>query len=38
LGNALPEALAAEAVHLLGPATGVTGDVRHVDGGYHVFG
>ncbi len=38
LGNATPEALAAEVVHLLRPGLGVTGEVRHVDGGYHVLG
>jgi len=38
LGNATPEALAREAVHLLAPGLGVTGEVRHVDGGYHVLG
>lgn len=38
LGNASPEALAREVAHLLRPGLGVTGEVRHVDGGYHVMG
>jgi enoyl-[acyl-carrier protein] reductase I len=38
LGNADPVALAAEVVHLLRPGLGITGEVRHVDGGYHVLG
>jgi enoyl-[acyl-carrier protein] reductase I len=38
LGNASPDALAAEVVHLLRAGSGVSGDVRHVDGGYHVLG
>lgn len=38
LGNAGPEALAAEVVHLLRPGGASTGEVRHVDGGYHVLG
>ncbi len=38
LGNASPDALAREVVHLLEPGLGVTGDVRHVDGGYHALG
>ena len=38
LGNASPEALGAEVVHLLRPGLGVSGEVRHVDGGYHVLG
>lgn len=38
LGNATPEALACEVAHLLRPGLGVTGEVRHVDGGYHAMG
>lgn len=38
LGNAAPESLAQEVVHLLRPGLGVTGELRHVDGGYHVLG
>ncbi|MEM7437366.1 MAG: SDR family oxidoreductase [Myxococcota bacterium] len=38
LGNARPEDLAAEVAYLLSPDTGVTGDVRNVDGGYHIRG
>jgi enoyl-[acyl-carrier protein] reductase I len=37
LGNATPGALAQEVAHLLRPGLGVTGEVRHVDGGYHVL-
>ncbi len=37
LGNALPEALALEVAHLLRPGIAITGEVRHVDGGYHVL-
>ncbi len=38
LGNADAACLAREVVHLLRPGLAVTGDVRHVDGGYHVLG
>ncbi len=38
LGNATPEALAWEVAHLLRPDLAVTGEVRHVDGGYHGLG
>ena len=38
LGNASTQSLAREVVHLLRPGTAITGDVRHVDGGYHVLG
>lgn len=38
LGNATPDALAAEVVHLLQPGVGITGEIRHVDGGYHLLG
>ncbi len=37
LGNALPTALALEVAHLLRPGLGISGEVRHVDGGYHVL-
>ena len=35
LGNATPEALALEVVHLMQPNVSITGEIRHVDGGYH---
>jgi enoyl-[acyl-carrier protein] reductase I len=38
LGNATPDALAAEVLHLLQPDVGITGEIRHVDGGYHLLG
>jgi enoyl-[acyl-carrier protein] reductase I len=38
LGNAAPESLAHEVVHLLRPGLAVTGELRHVDGGYHALG
>jgi enoyl-[acyl-carrier protein] reductase I len=38
LGNADPESLAHEVAHLLRPGLGVTGEIRHVDGGYNVHG
>jgi len=38
LGNATPDALAAEVLHLLQPGVGITGEIRHVDGGYHLLG
>lgn len=37
LGNAAPEALGHEVVHLLRPGVAVTGEVRHVDGGQHLL-
>lgn len=37
LGNARPEDLAREVAHLLHPGVRVTGEVRHVDGGYHAL-
>ena len=37
LGNATPESLALEVAHLLRRGLSVTGEVRHVDGGYHVL-
>jgi enoyl-[acyl-carrier protein] reductase I len=38
LGNATPTALSLEVAHLMRPAIAITGEVRHVDGGYHVLG
>lgn len=38
LGNARPEALAHEVAHLMRPGIGITGETRHVDGGYHLLG
>ena len=38
LGNARPADLAAEVAYLLAPETRITGDVRNVDGGYHIRG
>jgi len=38
LGNATPEALAREIAYLMHPETMITGETRHVDGGYHVMG
>lgn len=38
LGNAKPMDLAYEIVHLLRPDLGITGEIRHVDGGYHITG
>ena len=38
LGNALPEDLAKEIVHLFRPDVRITGEIRHVDGGYHITG
>ena len=38
LGNARSEDLAAEVAYLLSPKTRITGDVRNVDGGYHIRG
>lgn len=35
LGNAAPDALALEIVHLMRPGLAITGEIRHVDGGYH---
>jgi len=37
LGNATPRDLAREVVHLLQPELRVTGEIRHVDGGYHTL-
>ncbi|MBZ9786504.1 SDR family oxidoreductase [Psychroflexus sp. CAK57W] len=38
LGNALPEDLAHEVLHLLRPNGRITGEIRHVDGGYNIMG
>lgn len=38
LGNALPQDLANEVVHLLRPNGRITGEIRHVDGGYNIMG
>jgi enoyl-[acyl-carrier protein] reductase I len=38
LGNAQPEDLALETVYLLCHAGRITGEIRHVDGGYHIRG
>ena len=38
LGNAYPQDLANEIVHLFRPDSRITGEIRHVDGGYHVTG
>jgi enoyl-[acyl-carrier protein] reductase I len=38
LGNAKPMDLANEIVHLFRPDLRVTGEIRHVDGGYHITG
>ena len=35
LGNATPSALAEEIAYLMGPDSMVTGEIRHVDGGFH---
>ena len=38
LGNAKPMDLAYEIVHLFRPDLTITGEIRHVDGGYHITG
>ncbi len=38
LGNAAPLDLAREVVHLFRPGTRITGEIRHVDGGYNIMG
>lgn len=38
LGNALPEDLAHEVVHLFRKDIRITGEIRHVDGGFHIMG
>ena len=38
LGNALPEDLAYDVVNLFRPDARITGEIRHIDGGYHIMG
>lgn len=38
LGNANPQDLAYEVLHLLRPGSRITGEIRHVDGGYNIVG
>lgn len=38
LGNARPDDLAVEIAHLFRPDLRVSGEIRHVDGGYHIRG
>lgn len=38
LGNALPQDLAFEISHLFRPESRITGEIRHVDGGYNITG
>lgn len=38
LGNANPEDLAEEVAHLFRPSNRITGEIRYVDGGYHIRG
>jgi enoyl-[acyl-carrier protein] reductase I len=38
LGNAQPLDLAREIVHLFRPDGRITGEIRHVDGGYRIMG
>ena len=38
LGNATPQDLANEVIHLFRPDGRITGEIRHVDGGYHITG
>jgi enoyl-[acyl-carrier protein] reductase I len=38
LGNALPEDIAYESAYLFRPYVRVTGEIRNVDGGYHIRG
>lgn len=38
LGNANPQDLAYEVAHLLRPDMRITGEIRHVDGGYNIVG
>ncbi len=38
LGNATPEDLAHEVIHLFRKETRITGEIRHVDGGFHIMG
>ncbi|MDF3821115.1 SDR family oxidoreductase [Leptospira sp. 96542] len=38
LGNARPQDLAEEVAYLFRPSNRVTGEIRHIDGGYHIRG
>ena len=38
LGNASPDDLANEVIHLFRPNGRITGEIRHVDGGYNIMG
>ena len=38
LGNAGPRDLALEIAHLMQPGLRITGEIRHIDGGYHITG
>jgi enoyl-[acyl-carrier protein] reductase I len=38
LGNAQPDDLANEVIHLFRPGGRITGEIRHVDGGYNIMG
>jgi enoyl-[acyl-carrier protein] reductase I len=38
LGNAQPQDLGHEVLHLFRPGSRITGEIRHVDGGYHIMG
>lgn len=38
LGNAHPEDLAYDVVNLFRPDAKITGEIRHIDGGYHIMG
>lgn len=38
LGNATPDDLANEVLHLFRPNGRITGEIRHVDGGYNIMG
>ncbi len=38
LGNAGPRDLALEIAHLMQPGLRITGEIRHIDGGYHIIG
>ena len=38
LGNATPDDLANEVIHLFRPNIRITGEIRQVDGGYHIMG
>jgi enoyl-[acyl-carrier protein] reductase I len=37
LGNATPESLGREIAYLMREGVSVTGETRHVDGGYHIL-